>query len=461
MQILILNTVALNGGDGAILTALMQGLIARLGPSASFVVHEAQPDAASRYYPDVTFRTTAVASLGQFPNSRAGELRRRATAMVMRAAARGGLGGKMARRLLPDSARVVLDDYLAADVVITTGGTYLVEHYDLGGRILSFDLALAARKPLVLYTQSLGPFRDPSVRESLRRILSAARLVLLRDSLSREHVIDLGGRSDHLHVVPDSVFSLADPDRLAAARLARRPSGRRLRVAISVREWSHFTTQTGSQGMAGYLAAVQAATVHLVERHCADVTFLSTCQGIPEYRHDDSRTAATVVDGLLPEVRRFVTIDARFLGPQAMLDELASFDLVLSTRMHFAILALVAGVPVIPIAYEFKMSELFSHLGQSKWVHDIEDVRPEPLMASIDELLATEGVVRRSLFTAVAEAYWRAEAGNDQLAALLRAIGDVPIGPPAVHRSHDDPSLTRVPARPGAGREHSHDQCGD
>ena len=460
MHILILNTVALNGGDGAILVALMQGLVARLGPSASFVVHEAQPEAASRYYPDVTFRPTAVSSLGQFPRSRAGELRRSATARVMRAAAHGGLGGRMARWLLPDSARVVLDDYLAADVVITTGGTYLVEHYDLDGRILSFDLALAARKPLVLYTQSLGPFLDPSVRASLRRVLSAARLVFLRDALSRDHLVDIGLRSDHLHVVPDSVFSLADPDHLAAAGVARRPSGRRLRVAISVREWRHFTTRTAAEGMERYRAAVRAATVHLVKRHGADVTFLSTCQGIPEYAHDDAQAATTVVGGLPPEVRDAVSVDGRFLGPQAMLDELASFDLVLSTRMHFAIMALVAGIPVIPIAYEFKMRELFGQLGHGQWVHDIESVEPEALVASIDELLATEDDVRRSLLAAVAEAHGRAEAGNDRLAALLRDIGGMAGEPPVGLRTHDEEVLAGAPVRSDAANAPNRDRVG-
>lgn len=460
MKILILNTVALNGGDGAILTALIQGLKTRLGPRASFVVHEAQPEVASRYYPDVTFRPTAVASLGRFENSRAGELRGRAMRMLLRVAARGGLTGMLARVALPRGARAALDDYLSADVVITTGGTYLVEHYSLDGRILSFELALAARKPLVFYTQSLGPFRDAKVRESLRRILAEADLVYLRDELSRAHVADLGGRTEQLQVVPDCVFSLADPARLAAAAVGRRPPDRPLRVAISVREWRHFTTRGAAEGMRDYLAAVRAAVTHLVERHGATVTFLSTCQGIPEYGHDDSATAAAVADGLPATVRQAVTVDARFLAPRALIDELTTFDLVISTRMHLAILALVSGVPVIPIAYEFKMRELFGHLGQGRWVHDIESVDPAALVASVDELMATEEKVREALFAAVAEAHWRAGAANDQLASLVRRLCGLPTLPPASILADDSPALVREPTPAGAPGECSRDHPG-
>jgi colanic acid/amylovoran biosynthesis protein len=424
VNVLILNTVALNGGDGAILIALLDGLRERLGPSATFTVHEAQPEVAARYYPSLEFRPTAWTALGSFATSRLGSVRRRVVVRVVMAAARGGLAGWLAERMLSPALRRTLRDYRTADVVITTGGTYLVEHYDLAGRLLSFEIARAARKPLVFYTQSLGPFRRPEVRQAVERILSSAELVFLRDALSRKHVVELGGRTDHVHVVPDCVFSLADAERLATAAKPRPRLVRPLRVAISVRDWAHFTTRDPEDGMRNYIAAVRAATVHLVERHGARVTFLSTCQGIPEYAHDDARTAEKIAGALPTHVREAVIVDDHFREPRRLLEALTDFDLVLSTRMHFAILSLIAGVPVIPISYEFKMRELFGHLGQGTSVHDIEDITPEALVHSIDEMLAHEAEIRSSLFPAVIEASARAASANDELAALVnRRVG--------------------------------------
>lgn len=422
MNVLILNTVALNGGDGAILTALMDGLRERLGPAARYVVHEAQPAVAARYYPDLDFRPTAWASLGHFENSRAGEVRRRIATHTMLLAARGGITGKIARKLLPASARRALDEYRSADVVITTGGTYLVEHYDLSSRLFSFDVAMAAHKPLIFYTQSLGPFSNTQARRRIARLLSRAELVLLRDALSLEHVTDLGGRTDHAHVVPDCVFSLADKARLVAATTARRAVDRPLQVAVSVRDWSHFRTKDPSEGMRGYLDAVRAATIHLVEQHGAHVTFLSTCQGIPEYAHDDARTAERVVAELPSGVRTSVSVDGTFHDPRQLLQELSRFDLIVATRMHFAILGLVAGVPVLPIAYEFKMRELFGHLGQGRWVHDIEHINPEDLISDLDALLTDEVSVRRTLFAAVADACGRANEANDMVGIVVNRL---------------------------------------
>ncbi len=60
--------------------------------------------------------------------------------------------------------RAALRAYLAPDVVISSGGTSLVEHYTLFRRWASFEFAFAAGRPLVLFTQSLGPFARPTNR---------------------------------------------------------------------------------------------------------------------------------------------------------------------------------------------------------------------------------------------------------------------------------------------------------
>src|SRR5690606_25779108 len=91
--------------------------------------------------------------------------------------------------------------------------------------------------------------------------------------------------------------------------------------------------------------------------------FLSTCQGMPEYWTNDAASAAEVVALLPPDVCKHVNIDANFRQPQQVAIAYADFDLVIATRMHAAILAMTAGTPVIGLAYEFKMDELFKQFG--------------------------------------------------------------------------------------------------
>src|SRR5690606_1440113 len=188
-------------------------------------------------------------------------------------------------------------------------------------------------------------FTRADSRRDVARAVDSASLVLLRDDLSLAHLRDLGVRDDHLHVTADVAFALADERSLREARAGgdfptARPDGTAPRVAVSVREWSRFAGGSAEEGMAAYRQAVAAAVTYMVERRGARVTFLATCQGVPEYWTDDSRTALEIVE-LLPEhVRQAVEVDRDFHRPAELAARLRDFDLVITTRMHMAILAL-------------------------------------------------------------------------------------------------------------------------
>jgi len=101
------------------------------------------------------------------------------------------------------------------------------------------------------------------------------------------------------------------------------------------------------------------------------------------------------------EVRRRVRVDRAFHGPDALAEAYAAFDMVLATRMHAAILALTAGTPVLPIAYEFKTTELFEALGLGDYVVSIDGIDEDRLLARtrvfVDELPGLIGICRASV----------------------------------------------------------------
>jgi colanic acid/amylovoran biosynthesis protein len=180
--------------------------------------------------------------------------------------------------------------------------------------------------------------------------------------------------------VADAVFALADtaritdilkwPDRAA-------PTGR---VGISVRKWNYV--RGGEDGMRRYIDAIREMVVSLV-RQGKQVTFVSTCQGVPEYAHDDSRTADAIVSGLDSAVAEHVVIDAAFHTPEQLMELAKGFDFVVATRMHMMILSLCVGTPVLPIAYEFKTRELAARLGIADVTLDIDTISGEEALGKL------------------------------------------------------------------------------
>src|SRR3546814_4747390 len=91
-------------------------------------------------------------------------------------------------------------------MVVSSGGTYLVPHYRLMPKLLDFLVVLALGRPLVLFTQSLGPFHGVGQRWLLRRVLSRATLILVRDERSLGYLRRLGVPSDRVRVCADAAF---------------------------------------------------------------------------------------------------------------------------------------------------------------------------------------------------------------------------------------------------------------
>jgi colanic acid/amylovoran biosynthesis protein len=427
MLIAIENTVCLNAGDAAILLALMRELRSAFGEATRFVVFDADPEASARYFPGIEFRPQ-VSSLLTVPRlparifgrSWAIRLRRNAErllraefARVVRAA---GRGREVQSLLLGAALKENIEIYRQADLVVSTGGTYLVEHYDLEAKLIEFEKDMALRKPLVLFTQSMGPFDNPRNRKRLGKVLDYAALTLLREERSQGHALGIA-REANTAIAADSVFALAEPATMEQAA-KRRPAPPR-QVAVSVREWAHFSRTSAADGMGAYEQAIAAAVIALVEQHAVEVTFVSTCQGVAEYRFDDSIVANRIVERLPEAIRPSVAVDERFHTPEALMQQLGSFDFVISTRMHMAILALCAGVPVLPIAYEFKTTELFASLGQARWVTDIDGIEADAFGQTVLQFAASLGDYSAAAFPKVSELSASARSAGAKIRAAV------------------------------------------
>jgi colanic acid/amylovoran biosynthesis protein len=419
LNVVITNSVALNGGDAAITEAIIQVVRANLGNDTKITIIDGNAETARKYYPEHTFEQLYLPAI---PDT--SQLRERQVLAYLRGhwhMLRFNLAKRHAlfHRFLPKAARNNVATLAQADLIISAGGTYLVEHYGQGlrRRLEHLQLAQAMGKPVVLYTQSLGPFKDPANARKVREVLPNAKLVLLRDERSRRNLTEIGVPTDRLAVVADAVFIFAEPGRLQESAKRKLPEAPR--IAVSVRNWRFFVQGDSGTKMNAYFEAVAQAIVRLVRERGAEVTFLSTCQGIAEYHTDDAKAAADVMALLPSDVLERIQINAEFHHPAELQRLLAAFDLVIATRMHMAILSLAAGTPVLPIAYEFKTTELFAALGAGDWVTDIETIEAESFAQRAISFVDGLAEIWPPMAGAVVEQYRSAEQAGQRLVDCL------------------------------------------
>jgi colanic acid/amylovoran biosynthesis protein len=422
MKIVITNTTMVNGGDAAIVFSMIDLLRRTFGAETMISIVDTLALVTRRHYPELDVRQAigvrqmaADGRLSRLLSRVSGRLRRMRVEATLALLARGI---NLSRYLLGAEDYAAFRRYAEAEMVISVGGTYLVDHYDVTPRLLELDVALAHGKPPLFFTQSLGPFQKSGMRSRISRYFSKSPLILLRDERSRHCLDAMGIAEGKLHVLADAVFGIADPNMLRMAGARHHPVRR---VAISVRNWAHFRGQETPAAMASYIKGIAQAVERLIIEHGCEVTFISTCQGIEEYQNKDSLIAEEVVIAMSPDVPRDrVSVDSNFHNPMDLMALLGTYDLVIATRMHMAILALCAGVPVLPIAYEFKTEELFRRLGRGDWVVPIEDVAPGAFADHVDAVLAALPSCRAGLFAAVQIEHERALKAGPLLKTAFR-----------------------------------------
>jgi colanic acid/amylovoran biosynthesis protein len=224
MKIIISNTVILNGGDAAILISIIKILQVAFGNDVEFVIYDSQPETAKKYYPAFNLRQLIYdQSIGSIKIRLIGRIIKLLSQWRLKIAAWCIQQNKctLARLVAGSEEYTSLLDYKNADLIVSTGGTYLVENYGLKPRFFDYQISLLFHKPLIFFTQSLGPFEQPKNRRTLTSIFNQSALILLRDRQSAKHLKELVTQQSKISVVADAAFALANMETLEAAKNAQ------------------------------------------------------------------------------------------------------------------------------------------------------------------------------------------------------------------------------------------------
>ncbi|XZE55536.1 polysaccharide pyruvyl transferase family protein [Planctomycetaceae bacterium SH139] len=227
------------------------------------------------------------------------------------------------------------------DLVIDASGFAFSDQWGAGrAQTLLRKMEFSRRgKPLILMPQAFGPFRNPSVAISTRKLIERASLIYPRDSSSYSSLCEVVGTIDKVVQTPDFTLSV-EPLESTGLGLPSKYSC----IVPNVRMMDKTDYSED------YLCFLEHS-IACLERNDLKPIFLL---------HDANEDQRVL--NLLRE--RNIRIPCyTHPDPRVLKGILSNADLVLASRFHALVSALSQGVPCIGVGWSHKYPELFSDFG--------------------------------------------------------------------------------------------------
>ena len=319
-----------------------------------------------------------------------------------------------------------------AKVLIVPGTGILNDAYGLFGwgpyDLFRWSLTAKLCRCRVLFVSvGAGPIYSRAGRFFVKTALSLADFRSYRDESSREYLKGIGFWASADPVSPDLAFSL--PPAVIPRGGARQ--GRRPVVGLGLMEYA------GKYGVEKPANAVSRTYLE---------TLVEFTKWLLAHEYDVRLVIGDLVDvsvrrefktllrerGVMQDEGRVIDEPVASFGD--VLSQIAGTDFMVATRFHNLLFSLLLNKPLISISFHHKCASLMAQMGLSEYCLDINNLKPEELIAHFLELEQNEGRLKAMIQENVEN---RRKALDEQYRVIFSRIcpdGEQPVIPAAETR---------------------------
>jgi polysaccharide pyruvyl transferase WcaK-like protein len=271
------------------------------------------------------------------------------------------------------------------DALIVAGTGLLTDAYGLFGwgpyNLFKWSLiAKLCRCKLFFVSVGAGPIDSAAGRWLVKSALSLADFRSYRDNSSVKCLHSIGFLTEDDRVCPDLAFSLPTE--------AHTLTERRQQTVVGL----------GLMAYSGQYKKVPSDEQNSILEH-TDASYPAYLESLADFAgwllgrkndvrlligdHADIRTRQQFASLLRkrPSVSREAhVIDESILSVDDLLSQIAATDIVVATRFHNVLLALLCGKPVISISFHHKCASLMTAMGLSSYCLDINELKTDKLI---------------------------------------------------------------------------------
>ncbi len=282
---------------------------------------------------------------------------------------------------------------LADTRMLVMTGTGMLGDFGIGPlglhyQILKWSIVAKLRGARLLFVSvGAGPIAHPLSRWIVKRAISLADYRSYRDPFSKEYLARIGFDTRRDFVYPDLAFSLEHKIRGAHAR-----QGNRRVAGVGLMDYygSRSSPERGEHVYRRYVEKMAAFIGWLLDREYAVQLMIGDVAYDTRVRQDVKR----MLQERNPGRGKGKLVDAPISSVEDLVAQLADTDVVVATRFHNVLLALMLDKPVVALSYHEKIASLMSGVGLGEYCHDVDRLDVPRLVEQFTKLEQNAGTAR-------------------------------------------------------------------
>lgn len=296
----------------------------------------------------------------------------------------GKIGRAVARIPIEVARTIAIYRFIRRVDAIVVPGTGILDDFGMSPRQMPFDLARwsvltrIARRPMHFVAVGAGPVTHPLSRWLFRVAVAASASCSYRDTGSLTFMRSIGRDTSRDPVVPDLVFSFGS----SATSTPPTPG----RIALGVMGYYGWANDpaSGQSVHREYVDRVVRLATELIERGDVVRLVIGDTVDLPTASEVEGEVRSRL--GMADGDTRISTSAAEHV--KDVVAEMAAAELVIATRYHNIIAAVLAHRPVISLAYATKNDAVLAEVGLARFTHSVDTFDVEEVLTERAEISA-------------------------------------------------------------------------
>lgn len=286
----------------------------------------------------------------------------------------------------------ILNEYFRSDIVIDILGISFTDFFPSISSYLQQSVWLLTGiymgKPVIKYTQEMGPFENKINRLLARYCLNKLNFIMARSPLTKRYLTEIGIKIP-IYVHPDTSFILEPaPKNMIDRILIKEGINDRPLVGIiaskQIDKRLSIKYNLGLDKDNEYITILSKLSDYLVESYKVNVIYIPNEISSKCDSYDDIYVLKKIYSNI--KNKKNVHLIQNEYDAQEIKGLIKECDLVITSRYHSTTASLSLAVPCLVIGWGFKYQQVMDLMGQKEYLCNYETLTFDDVKSKLDRL---------------------------------------------------------------------------